>query len=153
MALNVLRASRKPLASVTECFVSVREEKALLAAVSGTSHDRAAKILKAILAISVWRACTPQWIANLTILARNSRKDSKARSAANQPLPTDWSFCKRGLVIPRLFPTRFAQALIEESASKIKRAILAATRFPAPSFTKTPFIQLRECLVFFVGVT
>ena len=86
-----------------------------------------------------WRAYTPQWIANLTILARNSRKDSKARSAANQPLPTDWRFCKRGLVIPRWLPTRFAQALIEELANKIKRAILATTRFPAPSFTKTPF--------------
>ena len=58
-----------------------------LAAVSGTSHDRTAKTAKkAILAISVWRACMPQWTANLTILARNSRKDSKARSAANQPL-------------------------------------------------------------------
>ena len=111
----------------------------LLAAVSGTSHDRTAKTAKkAILAISVWRACMPQWTANLTILARNSRKDSKARSAANQPLPIEWHFCKCGLVIPRWLPTRFAQTLTEESGEENKKGDFGDHKIPSPPFTKPP---------------
>ena len=90
-----------------------------LAAVSGTSHDRTAKTAKkTIVAILVWRAYMPQWTANLAILTRNSRKDSKARSTANQLLPSDWRLCKCGRVIPRWLPTRFAQTLIEESGEQ-----------------------------------
>ena len=117
----------------------------LLAAVSGTSHDRTAKTAKkAILAISVWRAYMPQWTANLTILARNSRKDSKARSAANQPLPSDWRFCKCGLVIPRWLPTRFAQTLIEESGEQNKKGDFGDHKIPSPPFTKPPLYPSRN---------
>ena len=73
----------------------------LLAAVLGSSHDRTAKTAKkAILAISVWRAYVLQWTANLTNLARNYRKDCKARISVNQPLAIDCRFRKCGLVIP-----------------------------------------------------
>ena len=123
----------------------------LLAAVSGTSHDRTAKTAKkAILAISVWRAYMPQWTANLTILARNSRKDSKARSAANQPLPSDWRFCKCGLVIPRWLPTRFAQTLIEESGEQNKKGDFGDHKIPSPPFTKPPLYhpKISVCLRF-----
>ena len=88
----------------------------------------------------------------LTILARNSRKDSKARSAANQPLPCDWRLCKRGLVIERWLPTRFAQALMTNQASRIKRAISATTRFPAPLY-QNPFHPAPRASCIFVGVT
>ena len=116
----------------------------LLAAVSGTSHDRTVKTAKkAILAISVWRAYMPQWTANPTILARNSRMDSKARSAAKQPLSSDWRFCKCGLVIPLWLPTRFAQALFEESGEQNKKGDFGDHKIPSPPFTKPPFIQPR----------
>ena len=111
----------------------------LLAAVSRTSHDRTAKTAKkAILAISVWRTYMPQWTANLAILARNSRKDSKARSAANQRLPIDWHFCKCGLVVPRWLSTRFAQTLIEESGEQNKKGDFGDQKIPSPPFTKPP---------------
>ena len=101
-------------------------------------HPVAKTAKKAILAISVWRACMPQWTANLTILARNSRKDSKARSAANQPLPVDWHFCKCGLVIPRWLPTKFAQALAEESGEQDRKGDFGDHKIPSPPFTKPP---------------
>ena len=70
------------------------------------------------------------------ILARNSQKDSKARSAANQPLPSYWRFCKCGLVIPCWLPTTFAQALIEESGEQNKKGDFGDHKIPSPPFTK-----------------
>ena len=68
----------------------------------------------------------------------NSRKDSKARSTANQELPSDWRFCKCGLVIPRWLPTRFAQAVSEESGEQNKKGDFGDHKIPSPPFTKPP---------------
>ena len=111
----------------------------LLAAVSRASHDRTAKTAKkAISAISVWRVYVPQWTANLTILARNSPKDSNARSAATHPVPIDWHFCKCAFVIPRWLPSRVAQTLMEESREQNKKGDLNIWR---PQDSQPPLYQ------------
>ena len=72
------------------------------------------------------------------ILPRNSQKDRRPESAANQPLPSDWRFCKCGLVIPRWLPIRFAQALIEESGEQNRMGDFGDHKIPRPPFTKPP---------------
>ena len=82
-------------------------------------------------------------------LARNSQKDNKARSAANQQLPSDWRFCKCGLVIPRWLPTRFAQALIEDSGEQNRKGDFGDHKIPSPPFSNPPPPLLSSPELFF----